>query len=271
MSAPIFKKPYWGHWQNPHSPENRFLIKQDDSHRVLWLIDYYCSQKNTTLYSINEDAYHYIDSLQVSKIEGHFLAMPRSMKIATPFGGIDVAMISESDEKVAVEAIGIKSGLPSDTKALCVSIDGERGSSLEVHIREDHLSDYLIEKQRVPANSIFDESKRATENEMDKVAAAALFVVKLAILLQTEGFGENIEVKRQQIGKLKGREIHRFKKGRFVQAASTSFFVAPFVRQLIDERYYKGKFENLPRGSRFAFVKAHTRTRVTITNTNKKR
>jgi hypothetical protein len=274
-----FQKPHWkieklqklGR-RNPEAAFTNIALVNEACH-LMFYTDYFCSLPTTQYLEIDQDAYNYIDNLKIDRLDGSFINLPTSLKISTPHWGADICWVGPKERHKARSSIGFNA-IPHDydTKSLQIRASGDMDGETVQEIDEENIQAYLDGAFEFKATSVLPDMATAAEVEISKEKLEQLssthqsrirFVLKLAILLQTDGFTDHIIKYRSKVKSLKGRTISTFAPGTF-EVHGTEFWVAPFVRQLRAARYYQGVHAKQPQGSRFTMVKGHIRTRVRI-------
>ena len=239
-------------------------VMENEHEAKIFAIDVMCARPTTQYLEIDEDAYNYIDSLKIESIDGSFINLPPSLKISTPHWGADIAWMGTKEFSSIDKWTGGNGTIVSPPQRwLMIRAEGDfEGISIQ-DIPESALQDYLNEDDVTFKVSRSGCDVESTESQRQIHKSRIAFVMKLAILLQTDGFTDHIIKYRSKVKSLKGRAISTFAAGTF-EVHDTEFWVAPFVRQLRAARYYQGAHANRPRGSRFTMVKGHIRTRVRV-------
>lgn len=219
---------------------------------------------------IDKDTYEFINALKIPELAtGQSFHLPfKSLKISTPDGGIDVVYDKNAFDKTEkyfkLQNPAFKmNGYDTGETEFILGIDTDNDAELNSRLTPDQLTD-IVQKNKAhwTHDPLFAKLMGIALNDEEKkrLTDSIKFVFKLGMLLSVKGVS-SLYSTTSKIKKYKGKKILKFKREILPARSETRFFVMPFMRQLKDEKYYKGAYESWPRGTRFTMVSAHERTR----------
>jgi hypothetical protein len=229
-------------------------------------------QMQPTLLDIDIDTFNFINELNIpDSLDGDTFHLPfTQLKISTPKGGIDV-LWGEDLQTMAQDIIRETAG--PDYK---FNANTESTTCLYVAINADTKADEMVARytskeitQLLKNESVktikdyhFWMNGGASQTETQTLKAAIVFVFKLSMLVSWKGLDNLFAISVRKIKYFPNcNKVYRFKPSILPPKEKSAYYVAPFMRQLRDPKYYQDDFESWPNGTRFTMVSGHERTK----------